>query len=204
MAFSPSPFELPKRAAVACSMCRESKVKCMSVSEARTGQPCMRCSMNGLVCEYVSTEKQRARSSKPKQPRKPRTRRRPSPSHELPTSNSPSNSNFSFNDNCMQTASYPGTGYCTCSSGSPTPSPSTPEFGAGCVQPIPTDSYYHDARFWTDAMPGPGHAMLEQYPVGNYPHPTTSWNASSWGGAFESWACICPPSEPCMCGGRYL
>ncbi|KAJ7908690.1 hypothetical protein B0H13DRAFT_1878464 [Mycena leptocephala] len=54
------PFELLKRVAVACSNCRERKIKCVTQSQQ---EPCMRCHFNGLVCQYVSTEKQRARGS---------------------------------------------------------------------------------------------------------------------------------------------
>ncbi|KAJ7258412.1 hypothetical protein B0H12DRAFT_1232311 [Mycena haematopus] len=44
-----------QRVAVACKNCRERKIK---------QQPCMRCEANGLVCEYVSPDKQKARGSK--------------------------------------------------------------------------------------------------------------------------------------------
>ncbi|KAK6988595.1 hypothetical protein R3P38DRAFT_273439 [Favolaschia claudopus] len=55
---SPSPFELPTRVAVACSNCRDRKVKCIHESDQAS---CMRCQLNGLSCQYVATKKQRER-----------------------------------------------------------------------------------------------------------------------------------------------
>ncbi|KAF8126455.1 hypothetical protein K438DRAFT_2001380 [Mycena galopus ATCC 62051] len=57
---SDSAFEQTKRVAVACSNCRERKIKCMA--DPQQG-PCMRCERNGLDCVYVSTEKQKARGT---------------------------------------------------------------------------------------------------------------------------------------------
>ncbi|KAJ7627946.1 hypothetical protein DFH06DRAFT_1442278 [Mycena polygramma] len=72
---SQSFFELTsRRVALACSNCRERKVKC--VHEAR-GTSCMRCMLNGLSCQYLATEKQQNRSCRKNGPR--RTRPRPPP-----------------------------------------------------------------------------------------------------------------------------
>ncbi|KAF7342321.1 Zn(2)-C6 fungal-type domain-containing protein [Mycena venus] len=56
---SQSLFDIPKRVAVACSNCRDRKVKCIHESSQRS---CMRCRFNGLPCQYIATRKQRARS----------------------------------------------------------------------------------------------------------------------------------------------
>ncbi|KAJ6450377.1 hypothetical protein C8R45DRAFT_946806 [Mycena sanguinolenta] len=55
-----NPLFEPLRVAVACKNCRDKKIKCMSNHQQL---PCMRCETNGLVCEYVSTEKQKARGA---------------------------------------------------------------------------------------------------------------------------------------------
>ncbi|KAK7059939.1 hypothetical protein R3P38DRAFT_3341464 [Favolaschia claudopus] len=56
---SESPFEQSRRVAVACRSCRKTKTKCMTNSQE---EPCLRCQMNGLVCEYAAPDKdQRAR-----------------------------------------------------------------------------------------------------------------------------------------------
>ncbi|KAJ6562239.1 hypothetical protein B0H19DRAFT_1233932 [Mycena capillaripes] len=70
MAMSQTTFEFDassRRVAVACSNCRERKIKCMHEAQ----QQCRRCKFNGLVCQYVETEKQRSRKNVP-----PRTRTR--------------------------------------------------------------------------------------------------------------------------------
>ncbi|KAJ7022443.1 hypothetical protein C8F04DRAFT_237040 [Mycena alexandri] len=54
------PFALPKKTTLACKECRSRKQKCMTDSQ---DTPCMRCWQNGLVCEYLHTEKQKARLS---------------------------------------------------------------------------------------------------------------------------------------------
>ncbi|KAJ7648932.1 hypothetical protein DFH06DRAFT_1135193 [Mycena polygramma] len=79
------PFEQSRRVAVACLNCRERKVKCMAHPEQK---PCMRCEQNGLICEYVSTEKQRSRGSGSKQPRTSNPATAPFPT---PTSNTTPN-----------------------------------------------------------------------------------------------------------------
>ncbi|KAJ7200842.1 hypothetical protein GGX14DRAFT_571846 [Mycena pura] len=58
--YSNSLFEVPKRVAVACSNCRERKIKCITESQ---DAPCMRCHFNGMPCEYVATERQRIRTA---------------------------------------------------------------------------------------------------------------------------------------------
>jgi hypothetical protein len=71
-------FELPARVAVACSNCRDRKVKvCRRHPAAATilmgssqcihesqQTACMRCQFNGLLCQYVATERQQERSRK--------------------------------------------------------------------------------------------------------------------------------------------
>ncbi|KAJ7302794.1 hypothetical protein DFH08DRAFT_826260 [Mycena albidolilacea] len=51
-------FAQTQRAEVACLHCRMRKSKCLANSQH---EPCLRCQTKGLVCEYVSTEKQKAR-----------------------------------------------------------------------------------------------------------------------------------------------
>lgn len=51
-------FAQTQRAEVACLHCRVRKSKCLANSQH---EPCLRCQTKGLVCEYVSTEKQKAR-----------------------------------------------------------------------------------------------------------------------------------------------
>ncbi|KAJ7154481.1 hypothetical protein C8R46DRAFT_1041520 [Mycena filopes] len=60
------PFTMPRKTILACKACRSRKQKCMySDDELKCmsdspDAPCLRCSQNGLVCEYVHTEKQKA------------------------------------------------------------------------------------------------------------------------------------------------
>nr|GAT44822.1 predicted protein [Mycena chlorophos] len=81
---SGSPFELPKRVMMACSHCRERKIKCITDS---TEVPCMRCHLTGLSCSYIATRKQRERLfSKSKNATK---RRRPRASQHLEANDLP-------------------------------------------------------------------------------------------------------------------
>ncbi|KAJ7055439.1 hypothetical protein C8F01DRAFT_1373612 [Mycena amicta] len=52
-------LDIPKRVAVACSNCRERKIKCITESKEKS---CMRCHFNGMDCTYLATEKQRERA----------------------------------------------------------------------------------------------------------------------------------------------
>ncbi|KAJ7914047.1 hypothetical protein B0H13DRAFT_2463688 [Mycena leptocephala] len=70
-----SPFDIPRRVAVACSHCRERKVKCLGESQQTS---CIRCHFNGLSCEYLPTKRQQERSACPKNTRRTRTRRKAS------------------------------------------------------------------------------------------------------------------------------
>ncbi|KAJ6554826.1 hypothetical protein B0H19DRAFT_1263121 [Mycena capillaripes] len=89
------PFERDKRVVIACSNCRERKIKCMARPQE---QPCMHCEKHGLLCEYVATEKQRARGSRPSNPGTPTTPTTPFP---------PPSSNHAPNfGGYAQTASY--------------------------------------------------------------------------------------------------
>ncbi|KAJ7491524.1 hypothetical protein B0H11DRAFT_1010279 [Mycena galericulata] len=55
--------EIPPRVQMACSNCRKRKVKCITQSEKTV---CLRCQHNGLLCEYVATERQaRSKDSAP-------------------------------------------------------------------------------------------------------------------------------------------
>ncbi|KAJ7475553.1 hypothetical protein B0H11DRAFT_1917726 [Mycena galericulata] len=55
--------EIPLRVQMACSNCRQRKVKCITPSEKTV---CLRCQHNGLLCEYVATERQaRSKDSAP-------------------------------------------------------------------------------------------------------------------------------------------
>ncbi|KAJ7431355.1 hypothetical protein B0H11DRAFT_2385945 [Mycena galericulata] len=55
--------EIPPRVQMACSNCRQRKVKCITQSEKTV---CLRCQHNGLLCEYVATERQaRSKDSAP-------------------------------------------------------------------------------------------------------------------------------------------
>ncbi|KAJ7433700.1 hypothetical protein B0H11DRAFT_2374887 [Mycena galericulata] len=55
--------ELPPRVQMACSNCRKRKVKCITQPEQMV---CLRCQHNGLLCEYIATEKQaRSKDSTP-------------------------------------------------------------------------------------------------------------------------------------------
>ncbi|KAF7332491.1 Zn(2)-C6 fungal-type domain-containing protein [Mycena kentingensis (nom. inval.)] len=51
--------DIPKRVAVACSNCRDRKIKCITETKE---QACMRCHFNGMNCSYVATEKQKERA----------------------------------------------------------------------------------------------------------------------------------------------
>ncbi|KAJ7275750.1 hypothetical protein C8J57DRAFT_1589863 [Mycena rebaudengoi] len=48
-----SPFVKRRRAYVACTNCRQRKVRCVSPSEVGD-EPCNRCSKRGLKCEYIA------------------------------------------------------------------------------------------------------------------------------------------------------
>ncbi|KAJ7207017.1 hypothetical protein C8J57DRAFT_1484686 [Mycena rebaudengoi] len=50
---SSSPFVKRRRAYVACTNCRQRKVRCVSLSEVGD-EPCNRCSKRGLKCEYIA------------------------------------------------------------------------------------------------------------------------------------------------------
>ncbi|KAJ7277460.1 hypothetical protein C8J57DRAFT_1223211 [Mycena rebaudengoi] len=50
---SSSPFVKRRRAYVACTNCRQRKVRCVSPSEVGD-EPCNRCSKRGLKCEYIA------------------------------------------------------------------------------------------------------------------------------------------------------
>ncbi|KAJ6566773.1 hypothetical protein B0H19DRAFT_1067052 [Mycena capillaripes] len=96
------PFTRETRVLVACTHCRESKIKCMAHPEKK---PCMRCERKGLHCEYISTAKQRSRGtgSKTPQPSNPPTPSQPTTPFPPPSPNQ--TLNF---DGYAQTASYGG------------------------------------------------------------------------------------------------
>ncbi|KAJ6550064.1 hypothetical protein B0H19DRAFT_1264927 [Mycena capillaripes] len=193
------PFELQKRVFVACTNCRERKVKCMARPKQ---QPCMRCVQHGLVCEYVSTKKQRAHGSKRK------TRRLSNPG--TPTSSTslfpqpPSNQAPEFSG-YEQTSSYEG--YMPMA-GNPygedhnldnssrydSPSqpnntyPSTLEYEVPAQTPNPTMP--HPSSMQPHGDPPPQQPANPNYPL-NY-----EYNASS-----QSY-CTCPPNGPCYCDLR--
>ncbi|KAJ7189256.1 hypothetical protein C8R46DRAFT_1244902 [Mycena filopes] len=51
----PTPFvPRPRRTLIACTICRQRKVRCISTERPPKG-PCARCKKKGLVCEYVAT-----------------------------------------------------------------------------------------------------------------------------------------------------
>ncbi|KAJ6578367.1 hypothetical protein B0H19DRAFT_1062873 [Mycena capillaripes] len=49
---SKSPFEYQRRTLVACSNCRQRKIKCVT-REEMPRSPCARCTKRGLICEYA-------------------------------------------------------------------------------------------------------------------------------------------------------
>ncbi|KAF7324176.1 Zn(2)-C6 fungal-type domain-containing protein [Mycena kentingensis (nom. inval.)] len=64
-----SPFAVPKRVLIACTSCRRSKVKCLSISEDAA---CMGCQLKGIECEYrrIQYGRQRRPSSTAAQSRR--------------------------------------------------------------------------------------------------------------------------------------
>ncbi|KAF8209209.1 hypothetical protein K438DRAFT_2066212 [Mycena galopus ATCC 62051] len=90
---SHSAFEIPTRVPVACSNCRDRKVK----------TSCMRCHFNGLTCQYVATKKQQERSrnacskaSKAPRRRCTRSRKKASPPPTMSPAEPPFNSTESL------------------------------------------------------------------------------------------------------------
>ncbi|KAJ7305413.1 hypothetical protein DFH08DRAFT_976341 [Mycena albidolilacea] len=184
-------FEQDKRVVIACSNCRERKVKCMARPQ---DQPCMRCEKHGLLCEYMATEKQRARGSRPSNPGTPTT---------STTSYPPSSSNQTpAFGGYAQSVSYGGYMPSTPPATGGNPYNNTPNAGSGSQYKPPSHhsnaypsmpGYQFPAQAHGHAMPQPGGSkqssmypgaarpqqpMNPNYPI-NYGNYTYDYNTSN-------------------------
>ncbi|KAJ7798911.1 hypothetical protein B0H14DRAFT_3156729 [Mycena olivaceomarginata] len=193
-------FEQDKRVVIACSNCRERKVKCMARPQE---QPCMRCEKHGLLCEYMATEKQRARGSRPSNP---------GTSDYIHLSTPP----FS---GYAQTASYGGYMPSTPPAMGGNPYNNNSNAGSGSQYKPPSHhsntypsmpGYQFPAQTHGHTMPQPGSTQSAMYPGAarpqqpmnpnypiNYGNYAYDYNASN-----QPRYCTCLPHGPCYCGLR--
>ncbi|KAJ7027778.1 hypothetical protein C8F04DRAFT_1121315 [Mycena alexandri] len=189
------PFALPKKTTLACKECRSRKQKCMTDSQ---DTPCMRCWQNGLVCEYLHTEKQKARLSGTNHGGSDRSL---AGGHSSALQSPPPQSNHAPYPAYGQHPSY-GAGY---ANSYPRYRPANhgsnntyPTYQVAAQAPAPAPPSHSTQGYMIPGMyPGPNPPPQSISSANFGYHGNTSTTASQ----FQP--CICSPNGPCYCGRRY-
>ncbi|CAK5275074.1 unnamed protein product [Mycena citricolor] len=175
-----NPFTKRRRAYMACTNCRQRKIKCITSSEGDS-RPCTRCAKRKLHCEYVAVPEELAyqhEQSHSPEPGSSLSSQYPEtdgrwPSQSITPPSAGLRAAAEQRSLGVSEPSYPRPGF-----------PGHPQYSLFAAQ---------QAQAVAGGLPGPHTG--QSYPYTDY------YDRAGYPQQYVS--CVCPPSGACYCGGRY-